>query len=94
MEPVDAVECFEEGDQILFFGIGEIEGRNQFVEKWIGGTAFVVKFDDFLQGFNATVMHIRSCACDFAEGRCFYCAKVFWLLGLCITPGIDAFDVF
>ena len=26
VEPVDAVERFEEGDQVLFFGIGEIEG--------------------------------------------------------------------
>ena len=94
MEPVGAVECFEKGDQVLFFGIGEIEGRNQFVEKWIGGTAFVVKFDDFLQSFDATVVHIRSSACDFAQGGCFHCAKVFWFLGLCISSWIDAFDVF
>ena len=26
VEPVDAVECFEEGDQVLFFGVGEVEG--------------------------------------------------------------------
>ena len=94
VEPVDAVECFEEGDQVMFFGVCEVEGGNQFVEEGIGITAFVVKFDDFLQGFDAAVVHIGGCACDFAQGGCFHCAKMFWLLGLRITPGIDAFDVF
>ena len=77
VEPVDAVECFEEGDQVLFFGVCEVEGGNQFVEEGIGITAFVVKFDDFFQGFDAAVVHIGGCARDFAQGRCFHCAKVF-----------------